>query len=548
MVRAPITALHSLRYRSTQGHWPGAILENFFESTGAAPPGNAIWCYTDQVSYTTGETVELHVSTTANTFHIAISRDGYSPQIVYEKGGLRAAFTPAPVDASVSGCAWPVALKISIPSDWRSGGYVVQITGQKSGFSDSVHHHIFILRPKPATCTARLLLVASTCTWNAYNDWGGSNAYEGITGATGDQFSPQLSIQRPFSRGFVWLPLGAPRIPLRDAPLPGAVPRYPHMEWAYANGFSKKYASAGWASYDRHFVHWLESQGIAVDVIAQQDLHSEPDILSAYACVAFVGHDEYWSWEMRDAVDRYVENGGKAARFAGNFLWQIRLQKAGTIQICYKYRAHDEDPVRLTAESRRLTSAWEDPVVARPGVDTFGLNALRGMYAGWGTACPRGPGGFTVYRPEHWAFESTDLYYGDLLGADAKIFGYEVDGLDYGFRAGLPYPTEADGAPDTLEIIAMGLATMAEADHRHAGSLFFLGEDDLTFAATITEGSATPAACAKRRHGSGMIVAFQKGKGAVFHAGSCEWVAGLIRRDPAVEQVTRNVLNRFGAV
>jgi hypothetical protein len=31
----------------------------------------------------------------------------------------------------------------------------------------------------------------------------------------------------------------------------------------------------------------------------------------------------------------------------------------------------------------------------------------------------------------------------------------------------------------------------------------------------------------------------------VFHAGSCEWVAALLRRDPMVERVTENVLARY---
>ena len=42
-----------------------------------------------------------------------------------------------------------------------------------------------------------------------------------------------------------------------------------------------------------------------------------------------------------------------------------------------------------------------------------------------------------------------------------------------------------------------------------------------------------------------MIVHFRKGKGEVFHAGTTEWIAGLIYHDPAVEQVTKNVLDRF---
>lgn len=38
---------------------------------------------------------------------------------------------------------------------------------------------------------------------------------------------------------------------------------------------------------------------------------------------------------------------------------------------------------------------------------------------------------------------------------------------------------------------------------------------------------------------------FGMGRGEVFHAGTCEWVAGLLRQDPMVARVTANVLNRY---
>jgi hypothetical protein len=248
---------------------------------------------------------------------------------------------------------------------------------------------------------------------------------------------------------------------------------------------------------------------------------------------------------MRDAVDAYVEAGGKAARFAGNFLWQIRIEDEGRTQVCYKYRARAEDPL-YTSEDRALTTtAWESIEVGRPGASTFGVNALRGMYVGWAGAAPRHAGGFTVYRPEHWAFAGTDLYYGDVFGAPSRIFGYEVDGLDYTVKDGLPVAVGTDGAPAGIDIIAMGVAVMAEENHGERGVVHFLGDDDLRFAAAAIHGEATPEAMEKRRRGSGMIVSFRKGKGEVFTAGTCEWVAGLIDRDPFVERITRNVLDRF---
>ena len=102
---------------------------------------------------------------------------------------------------------------------------------------------------------------------------------------------------------------------------------------------------------------------------------------------------------MRDAVDAYVERGGHAARFAGNFMWQTRLEDEGRRQVCYKYRARAEDPVYRGGDVTRATNSWEAPEIGRPGAATFGLNATRGLYAGWGGCAPRGVRGFPVYRP-----------------------------------------------------------------------------------------------------------------------------------------------------
>lgn len=534
------------RSSTVGGSWPSAVLENFYECPSSSPETPGVWCYTDRLSYAPGETIRFHINTSAPHYAIQIARDGIKQEVVYEKHQLPGQFLDTPEDCSVRGCNWPVAFELQVPERWRSGGYLVTLQIQ-AGSETLRHHHVFFIRAAEPGKDGAILLVAATSTWTAYNEWGGSNHYEGITGPNRDQFSPVLSTQRPFSRGFCWLPKGAPRIPLREPPPPGAAPRYPHMEWAYANGFSKKYASAGWASYESHFVKWAERRGYRLELATQHDLHFNPGILRFYKCVLFVGHNEYWSWEMRDAVDEYLESGGRVAHFAANFLWQIRLEDQGRTQVCYKYRARAEDPVRGSDRQQRLTIGWEAPEVGRPGAHTFGLNASRGVYAGWGACTPRASGGFTVYRPEHWAFAGTDLYYGDLLGAQACVFGYEVDGLAYTIRDGLPFPTHEDGAPDGIEILAMGLATVIEEDHGNPGAVLFIGDEDADFAAEMLYGEATPETVNKIKRGSGMIVEYRRGAGRVFNAGSCEWVAGLIADDYFVDRITRNVLDRFTA-
>ena len=519
-----------------------AVLTNYYEGPAADPVDDELWCYSDRLCYSPGETISFHVSTTAKTYALEIARDALVLEGLFTRDKLSGCRHDTPDDASVIGCGWPVGFEFQIPTDWSSGAYRVTSRIETRSGDSLEQHHMFMLRSSAAHRQERLLLVSSTGTWCAYNNWGGSNHYEGITGQQGNQFSPLLSLERPLPRGFVVLPDDAPRAALAATPAYDEPVSYPHMEWAYANGYSKKYASAGWASYERHFMKWAAGAGFEVDIISQYDLQLRPEVLEDYPCLVFIGHDEYWSWEMRDTIDTYVEAGGRIARFAGNFMWQTRLEEAGHRQVCYKSRAKTEDPLR---DTNRITTSWELPQIERPGAMTFGLNAIRGVYAGWGGCVAFGTGGFPIYRPGHWAFEGTGLGYGDVLGAQSRIFAYEVDGLDYVVRDGLPYPSGAEQVPAGLEILALGLASNVEVARSVDNSALFLGTDDCELHAEILYGEVTPETIALAGRGSGMIASFQRGKGEVFHAGSVEWVAGLLRQDPPVEQVTRNVLTRF---
>jgi hypothetical protein len=522
-----------------------AVFGHRYERVGLAGARGEIWCYSDAIAYPPGSIVRLCVSSTASRYRLRIVRDGASALPVLEREVHDARWQDAPEQCSVVGWGWAPSLEFRIAKDWPSGAYRLTLTAEAADGGELRTHHLIIVRPLPRRREPRILQVAATGSWTAYNTWGGSNHYQGITGPKRNQYATTVSLERPWCRGFIVLPEDAPRVPLAVDPPPGAAPRYPHLEWAFANGYSNKYASAGWASYDRNFLHWAERAGYGVDLASQHELHFSPELLEGYSCVVCVGHDEYWTWEMRDAVDAYVERGGKVARFAGNFMWQTRLENEGRAQVCYKYRARAEDPVYRSADPSRTTGSWEARETGRPGAATFGLNATNGLYAGWGGCAPRGVRGFPLYRPEHWAFTGTGLCYGDLLGAQGHAFGYEVDGLDYMIRDGLPEPTATSGAPPGLEILALGLSALKEERMDVPLDDRFLSDDDAKYVAEIRHGDQSDAAVDRVKRGAGMIVHFARGKGEVFHAGSCEWVAALKRRDPMVERVTANVLNRY---
>ncbi|MCP4980467.1 MAG: hypothetical protein GY935_08230 [Gammaproteobacteria bacterium] len=519
-----------------------AVFSNYYEAPPPDPIGDEIWCYSDRPCYACGDMIAFHVSTTAGSYSIEIARDTSQLEVLFTRDGLPGLRHPTPPDASVVGCGWPVGFEFEIPMGWSSGAYRVTCRISTRDGGSLEQHHMFLLRSDDSGRRERLLLISATGTWCAYNNWGGSNHYEGITGAGGRDFSPILSLQRPLPRGFVVLPDDAPRAALAATPDPDDPISYPHMEWAYANGYSKKYASAGWASYEKHFVKWAAQAGFDVDIASQYDLQLCPQVVEDYPCLVFIGHDEYWSWEMRDTVDAYVEAGGRIARFAGNFMWQTRLEGGGRQQVCYKSRAKSEDPMR---DTQRITTSWELAQIERPGALTFGLNAIRGVYAGWGGCVAFGAAGFPIYRPEHWAFEGTGLGYGDVLGAKGRVFAYEVDGLDYVIRDGLPYPSGREEVLEGSSILALGLASNIEVARNVEPTEMFLGSEDCELHAEIIYGEATAETIALAGRGSGMIVSVEKGRGEIFHAGSVEWVAGLLRRDTQVERVTTNVLRRF---
>lgn len=532
------------------GAWPPRLLSGSgtaARSTWAEIPSldrdPAAWCYSDRRSYRSDEAALLFVSGTVSSVDINVYKDGHAPLEKARWTNVGIGFQSVSEASFSNGMDWERTVSVDL-ADYEPGAYIVEIKEAGASFGHpALAHHIFFVRatvPDPGA----LLLIATTSTWTAYNDFGGASHYRGFNSGYPQGASPKLSTQRPWARGQVWLPDGAPRVSSPRRASKPTPPRYDWLDWAFANGYTRYYASAGWPSYELPFLKWAERAGYSVHVIAQDDLELYPDCLAGYKCAVLVGHDEYWSTPMRDTIDAFVDAGGRVARFAGNFLWQIRLENGGRDQVCFKSTAPDLDPLR-GVDPKLLTGAWEDPRINRPGASTFGVNGLRGVYAGFGGMAPRSPGGFQVFRPAHWSLQGTGLVYADMFGDEAGIFGFEVDGLEYTFEGGLPVPTHVDGVPHGLEIVAMGWATLAEGGLPEHAYAQFLADSDARFAASILDGRTDDEAIEKRSRGCGVVISFKRGAGEVFCAGSCEWVRGLATNDFYTARITKNVLDRF---
>ena len=509
-------------------------------------PGSVeIWGYLDQYTYRPNEVVNVKVHTGASHFDLEIVRDSLEPAVVHREEGIPGIRQATPENAYEIGCGWRDAYQFTIPASWSPGVYLIVLRAEIDG-SKVESEAFFVLAPGDPGQLSRSVLVLATGTYVAYNDWGGANAYRRtLNGVPSDEPAPRLSLRRPMARGLLRMPPGAPRYSdSLDVP-PFGHPRYPWLEWAFAYGYSRHCRDAGWATYERPFAHWAEKAGYTLEFLTQHDMHSNPECLAPYRNVILVGHDEYWTAEMRDAIDAHVDRGGNVSRFGANFLWQVRLEDDLQTQVCYKIPF--DDPVFETPDRQRTSTGWDFEFIDRPAAQTLGLTGFGGCYIRFGTAVGRAGGGLTVYRPDHWVFAETDLYYGEVIGQRSKIASFEVDGVTYTFRNGLPYPTHEDGAPENLEILAMAPAVRGEINRRdyllnasieEAKAL----ESSAQFGVRFLQQEALDASI----YGSGMIGVFTRNRGTVFNSGTTEWVSGLIDEDFYIDRITRNVLDRLG--
>ncbi|QDT08192.1 N,N-dimethylformamidase beta subunit family domain-containing protein [Stieleria marina] len=277
-----------------------------------------------------------------------------------------------------------------------------------------------------------------------------------------------------------------------------------------------------YGKWELPFVKWAEQSDYEIDFAVNDDLEFHPEILKHYKLVLSVGHDEYWSAPMRDHLEQYIRDGGNVAFFSGNTCcWQVRSEDDGRALTCYK-QSYNVDPIYRQGDHRLLSTAWSHHLVKRPENELTGVGFLWGGYHRSHGQFMDGPGSFVVHRPEHWLFTGSQLRRGDRFGGKYTIVGYECDGCEMRWEDGLPFPTHRDGTPETFTILGSCVARWAPGD-----SLWY---------------DRFP----KDRVGAAVLGVYTNG-GTVVSAGTTDWAHGLSGNDPAVIQITRNVLERLGS-
>lgn len=510
---------------------------------------DAVEGYCGKLSYAVGETVELHTSSRAASFDVRVERWGATRDVVVTEASVEGRFTPPPSDADSSGCGWPVGVTFEVGSNWRSGFYLVTLSAHGVDPAQETAHAGFVVRGPEAPAQRRnTLYVLPTNTWHAYNTWGGRSLYTGGT---------EVSFARPFARGM----LNRPEVdrddrkarPARFGEPPDADGEI-FQKYRTDHAYPSAIGSTGWFTHGRRFVEWTETAGYEFDYAVSADLE-DLAMLDGYASVILVGHDEYWSAPQRDAVESFVAAGGHLASFSGNTMfWQVRVEagERGPSMVCHKYRAHVDDPVLSTAGSARMSGMWADPLVGRPEWTLFGAGSAFGLYHRFGQATARGVGGFVVYRDDHWMLDGTELRYGDVLGGDDGVVGYETVGCpltldDLQFPVPSTYAVES-GVPDNVEIVAWVPSSNLAVGEYPKSIAALSDQGDLEFVADRIFGTEPEPLLRAARGNAVMLTCrpFGPAGGEVMTVGTTDWVFGLAT-DRAVQRVTRNVLDRLGS-
>ena len=427
--------------------------------------------YPAQLSYLPGEEVAFHFSTSEKSISMVIERIGAKVEKLSERAGIAGKAHRIPDRASSHGCNWPVAFRLKIPADWKSGYYQATLSVAGNQAKSTL---FFVVRSKAPGKNSKILFQLATNTYNAYTNWGGHSLYsyhdrDGLQGH-------RVSFHRPIRSQF--------------------------------------------GNWELHFVRWAEANGYAIDYAVNNDLEFHPEILSQYRLVLSVGHDEYWSAPMRDNLEKFIADGGNVAFFSGNTCcWQVRSEDKGAALTCWK-QWYNLDPIFRKGDPKLLSTLWSHHLVQRPENQLTGVGFLWGGYHRSHGQFMDGPASFITHRPKHWVFKGTNLKRGARFGGKDTIVGYECDGCEMKWEKGLPFPTGRDGTPKTFTILGTCPARWAPGD-----SLWY---------------DRFP----KDRIGAAVMGVYTR-SGTVFTAGTTDWAHGLRGKDPAVERITRNLLDRL---
>jgi len=448
------------------GHAPWLVEENAKPGTTdwklSGPPNHGdIEGYADATSATDGETVRLYVSTGASTFVAEAYRVGWyggtQGRLVWKSPTLAGSRQPAPTVDRLTNMVethWAPSISVTIDSTWPPGDYLFKLVAGDG------HMQYVPLTIRDDTSKASLLVVNAVTTWQAYNKWGGHSLYDGAAPG-GDS------------------PAGRSKVVSFDRP--------------YGNDSG----TGDFLGNELPFVSMAEREGYDVTYWTDIDLHHRTPLLVNHKAIVTLGHDEYWSAEMRAAAESARDSGTNLVFLGANAVYRsIRLMQSDVGQFRHEinYRVAKDDPITPLDKSR-VTVSWREPPVNRPESTLVG-----DFYQ-----CNPVKADMVVADPSAWVFAGTGLGTGDKL---TNVVGPEFD----------RYDVNVPGPPGAVQVL-----------------------------------THSPVRCGGRATYSDMTYYSAPSGAGVFATGTNWWVSRLNKAcNPAepcfeshVDRITRNVLDAF---
>lgn len=298
---------------------------------------------------------------------------------------------------------WPVSHTLQTGNDWVTGVYLIKVINPAGRDS----FLIFTLRDDSRR--SDIAVQTSSTTWHAYSMWPWTPA-KGQPPWTGNSVYDfggrvwRLSYNRPYGTGYSYFPQ-TPQI----ASAVGS------GEYLFMFG-PNPWAPGEWydiyvPGWEYNTVRWLERSGYDVCYCDNVDLHTNPDLLHRCRLFLSMGHDEYYTNEMRARVFDARDNGTSIAIMGANFCyWRMRFENNNRTLVCYKY---DTDPGTPHTHWTFRQNGLPESQIA--GVMYF--------------SDPERDGDVVVSNATHEYFRGTGLRNGDRLRG---MLGYEVDSIAQG--------------------------------------------------------------------------------------------------------------------
>ncbi|ULA61021.1 MAG: hypothetical protein LZF60_280057 [Nitrospira sp.] len=401
------------------------------------PADHEVEGYASATSIQRGEPLRLYIHSIDPRVTVDIYRMGWyggaGARLVQGAINLPGIRQPMPTPDPVTGlieCQWQVSYTLNTEShernDWLSGVYLAKLTSSPSGKQSYI---IFVVREdnRPSD----FLFQSSVTTFQAYNNWGGKSTYP--SNSRDEQWARKVSFSRPYARS--------------QHPQGGSGTGAGEFLTAMSIHPTRALSTAGW---EYNMVRWLERNGYDVTYSTDIDTHTQAEFWKGHKAWLSIGHDEYWSAEMRRHVEAARDQGVGLGFFSANTCyWQIRLEPSALTgepnrtMVSYKEVALQEDPLALDGDplnDQFITVQWRESPVQRPEHRLLGV-----MY---GTVPIDGD--ILITQPDHPLFKGVDLPPDHRLPG---LLGYEIDQVF------------ADGPP--------GLTVLAHSSYQKDGQMIY---------------------------------------------------------------------------